>query len=470
MAFEGMDAEAIKQLAGRLQTQGHQIDAIRSTIGQLVEKAESSWRGDAATRFAAQWRSTYGPELARAAGDVNGLATTARRNATEQDKASNNVGSAVGTFIGSGSASTHHGGFFSGLASGFESGLKSAFHFQVGWDKDVLSGAFDSVVGIGKLGWDISPIREVIDPAGYTKSIDDLGKGLETAVTHPATFGKALIDWKDLTDGHPGRAVGELLPTIALTVFSGGAGAAAKGADAAATLDRTGAAVEALQKTGSVFPELSESETAAKVAAAGIDPDSAAGAAAKFQVGQPYGGIDPWVNGKLNPGDLVAMGRGGKLSGFAIDPAVGQAANPSDIWRMLQVAPRRIPTDGLPYSAGAPGDRAGLDIFRYDGPNPIDKAEAPSTMENPQFGPGGLPQQFIPHAQQLLDNGQLTKVDEILTPGGRIRIEDPAFARVNPDLPSNPLTVHGAQVTGGLQGGAAGAGVGLGSRAARDEN
>lgn len=48
------------------------------------------------------------------------------------------------------------------------------------------------------------------------------------------------MDWSDFSDGHPGRAIGELLPGLVLGVVTDGAGEVADdGLDAAAQAART---------------------------------------------------------------------------------------------------------------------------------------------------------------------------------------------------------------------------------------
>lgn len=73
-----------------------------------------------------------------------------------------------------------------------------------------------------------------------TKNWSDLGHGLAYGVTHPAKLGEGLIDWQDLSSGNYSRWAGNLLPTVAATVLSGGAAAGVKGADAVGIAGKTG--------------------------------------------------------------------------------------------------------------------------------------------------------------------------------------------------------------------------------------
>lgn len=71
----------------------------------------------------------------------------------------------------------------------------------------------------------------------------NLGTGLWHGVTHPLDLGKAAIDWNDLSHGRYAHWAGELAPSIVAAFFTGGAAAAAKGADGVAAVNRTGKAL-----------------------------------------------------------------------------------------------------------------------------------------------------------------------------------------------------------------------------------
>ena len=84
----------------------------------------------------------------------------------------------------------------------------------------------------------------------------NLWGGLEHGFTHPLDFGKALIDWQDLSHGNVARWLGALVPTAAAAFFTGGAAAGVKGADA----------VGIASKTGKTLDDLTEAEKAALLA------------------------------------------------------------------------------------------------------------------------------------------------------------------------------------------------------------
>ena len=115
-----------------------------------------------------------------------------------------------------------------------------------GFVGDVGVGAYDSVKGTLTLGYELSPARAAVDPEGFLRDGRSFAKGTWFGLTHPAELGKALIDWKDLTGGHPGKAVGQWLPDIALALLTGGLGTAADGStEAARDLSRVEKAADA---------------------------------------------------------------------------------------------------------------------------------------------------------------------------------------------------------------------------------
>lgn len=116
---------------------------------------------------------------------------------------------------------------------------------------DFAGGAWDAVK---------DPVVMVGGLVGLHGDVSDnwsaLGGGLAHGVTHPLDFGKALIDWQDLSQGHYARWGGQLLPSVAAAFFTGGGAAAVKGADA----------VGAASKTGKALNDLTDAERASALA------------------------------------------------------------------------------------------------------------------------------------------------------------------------------------------------------------
>lgn len=99
-------------------------------------------------------------------------------------------------------------------------------------------GAWEATVGLVEFAWSISTVRMLVDPVGYAQTVASYVQAAQFAVQHPGDFAKAVVDW-DTWKQNPARAIGHLVPDIALAVATGGAGAAAsRGGSAAAKAAR----------------------------------------------------------------------------------------------------------------------------------------------------------------------------------------------------------------------------------------
>jgi scabin-like protein len=126
---------------------------------------------------------------------------------------------------------------------------------------DTAKGVGDFAVGmkdVAVMGWHLSPVYGVIDPEGQQREYEMLGQGAKFAWEHPGEFAKAMVDWDDIANGHPGRAFGQMLPNIVLTVATAGGGAAAKGAT-------TVNAVSKMSKATKVADDVADAGKASKV-------------------------------------------------------------------------------------------------------------------------------------------------------------------------------------------------------------
>lgn len=134
MAKLGMDPAEIDALAGRLDTQVHAIRSVVDTVESLVRRAEVDWHGGSAAQFAATWHGRYRPMLLRAGDSISGLATSARKNVTEQQ---------------------HVSGASRVAASGNEQ-AGGASWWPVISQVGAVSGTFSAILGIGKTAgkWD----------------------------------------------------------------------------------------------------------------------------------------------------------------------------------------------------------------------------------------------------------------------------------------------------------------------------
>jgi hypothetical protein len=224
-----------------------------------------------------------------------------------------------GTQLGAAHKPTTHGGGPLGFVKARAADVADAAKATGGFVGDVGVGAYDSVKNTLVTGFELSPTRAAIDPDGFAKDARKFGKGAWYGVTHPVELGKALIDWPDLTGGHPGKALGQWLPDIALALLTGGLGTAADGSEAAQGLSRAEKAAESAR-------DLSRAEKAAEVARAA---ERAADFSTKSGEAVFWSGLGP-------QGDQVAAEIASKTGGTTLEQLLADrgiklpAFNPDD--------------------------------------------------------------------------------------------------------------------------------------------
>lgn len=120
---------------------------------------------------------------------------------------------------------------------------------------DFGRGAVDGTVGMATFAFKLSPTYALVDPDGYVENLAGMGKGLAYGVTHPVEFAKAVTNW-DMWLDNPARALGQLVPELALalaTAGAGGAGAArrmAGSADEVASVSRAARSADEVAELG----------------------------------------------------------------------------------------------------------------------------------------------------------------------------------------------------------------------------
>jgi hypothetical protein len=232
----------------------------------------------------------------------------------------------------------------------------------VGFIEDLGGGLWDGVVSPVKMLWGLTG-QALYDPGGAGANWKALGSGLLYGVEHPVEFGKALIDWKDWTNGHPGRAIGELLPTIALAVLSGGAGAAGRGAAGAADAERAAQAAADAERAAQAAADADRAAQAASdadkaaQAASGVGDSAAVGAARETRVADITGGTvvgEPGAPGLkvVEPGvgstDVDVMGPHGEYIAVG---GPGKALDLSRLGSKLRVLKYAADQAGVPAQA-----------------------------------------------------------------------------------------------------------------------
>ncbi len=127
-------------------------------------------------------------------------------------------------------------------------GISGFFH-DVG---DFFSGAWDAIKDPAVMIYHLTPFSG----GDWTKHWADLGHGLAYGVTHPVEFGKALINLDALQQRGVAYWLGNLAPAVAATVLSGGAAAAARGAEGAVAVDRVAEGASALDRAAAGAADL----------------------------------------------------------------------------------------------------------------------------------------------------------------------------------------------------------------------
>jgi hypothetical protein len=233
---------------------------------------------------------------------------------------------------------------------------------------DVGVGAYDSVKNTLVTGFELSPTRAAIDPDGFFRDAREFGEGTWYGITHPKELGKALIDWPDLTGGHPGKAIGQWLPDIALALLTGGLGSAADGsAEAARGLSRA-------EKAADSARDLSRAEKAAEAA-------RVAGRAANFST---RSGEAVFWSGLGGEGERVAAEYASKAGGTTLEQL--QAARGIKLPKFKFEDPASVKAWTDASRAFAEGARGEVRVVLGDSVNPSgiwNTVELPALEANP---------------------------------------------------------------------------------------
>jgi WXG100 family type VII secretion target len=80
----GMDVEQVEQAAKQLQQQAAKIGEAVNQLNSVVSGLTAIWQGPDATRFVNDWWPKHKQALVAAQHEIEGLAQSARNNASEQ--------------------------------------------------------------------------------------------------------------------------------------------------------------------------------------------------------------------------------------------------------------------------------------------------------------------------------------------------------------------------------------------------
>ena len=91
MTYVGMNVEVIRQIARDLKVQASDIGSVVGRVDNLVARAQTGWKGRDAQAFVGWWQQQHRPRLLSLRAELEGLATSARNNADEQERVSGGV-------------------------------------------------------------------------------------------------------------------------------------------------------------------------------------------------------------------------------------------------------------------------------------------------------------------------------------------------------------------------------------------
>ena len=165
----------------------------------------------------------------------------------------------------------------SGLHSASNAGIHDPHHSWLSSVVDDVKGAVSSaahqVEQFGSGLWNgvagpLTMLAKLADPLTAPEELRQLATSVAYAVDHPAAFGKALLDWNDLSSGNIARWLGNLTPAVAAAFFTGGAGDVVRGADGITALEKAGVSADDI----AALAASDNQEAAARIIMRGDDP------------------------------------------------------------------------------------------------------------------------------------------------------------------------------------------------------
>lgn len=279
------------------------------------------------------------------------------------------------------------------------------------WEKaghfvaEIGRGAWEATTGLVEFAWQVSTVRLLVDPVGWTRDMTALGEGLLFGVTHPVELGKVLVDW-DTWQESPGRAIGHLLPDLLITLATGGGGAAARAAHGAEAIDDiadVGTTFQRLDRLGESGERLGYLQRARNLLSGEHLPEpnlgrhAPAGLAAGWQSTPAYPNADRWFNAVLPKDETFAAG---SLS-FRHEMPFSDFTVPRSVVDEVGSDARRL-YEGVQVRPFEGTYRDELTVLRAKQDIPVAVSYA---LHNPQYGAGGLRQMYVHHLQELIDDG-----------------------------------------------------------------
>ena len=132
----------------------------------------------------------------------------------------------------------------------------------------------------------------------------------------------------------------------------------------------------------------------------GLQFKSPAKTAQSWQGKDDYPGVDDYVDINMHEGDILYRGEPNGTEYFTtLDAVESSNRNATTLFEGLQVKPHPVH-----------GFRGQVSGYRFTQTVTVGYGQA---LANPQFGPGGLDQFYVPNVQKLIDKGILVLVDTI---------------------------------------------------------
>ncbi len=184
----GMDVEAVRIVAVKLDEQAARVASIVAEIEGSVAAIEQNWTGADAQLFAGWWHQQHRSDLMRASDAIAGLAQSARNNVSEQEQVS---GGTSGAGPGLGGLAVGGGAVGAGGVAAIGSTLRTAS--DVGSPFGTLASTLGDTKGIPVatgIGKSVSLFGYAVD--GYTIG-EDLANGNYRAAGLETAFAGADI-------------------------------------------------------------------------------------------------------------------------------------------------------------------------------------------------------------------------------------------------------------------------------------
>lgn len=223
----------------------------------------------------------------------------------------------------------------------------------------VVKGFGEGVVGIGEGGlmlYRLSLTNMVLDNDSWRREWENVGNAAEFAWENPGEFGRAVINWEDLSEGRYGEWLGNLGPDAVLAVATGGAGTVAtrglRGADAMADVAQAARDADRVADTADAARDADRAADAGRATPdmprptwrqSEIDVGAELGPGYREQLSFLGGDEVPsGTPGSVRP-DWYAPGDGVEVKNYDVESSSGRARLVSTLGEQLEARTQHLP-------------------------------------------------------------------------------------------------------------------------------